>query len=143
MNISPDELLSLQSGMSAKDVEIARLKERVAQLETERDLWQARAMQTGAVTVEKGMPTGRNRFVVLSVQKLRAVLEKIQDVKILSVVSLILQKALPVEATAEDCRMITEIVPLPQKQNLMLMAQGDVKVEGDLNNVHDNKVVNF
>ena len=49
MNISPDEFMTLQGGMSAKDVRIAQLEEQVAQLTKERDLWQARALAAGGM----------------------------------------------------------------------------------------------
>ncbi|MBQ9655882.1 MAG: hypothetical protein IJV38_07645 [Prevotella sp.] len=44
MNLTPDEFLNLQSGMSAKDVRIAQLEAEVAQLKTERDLWKERVL---------------------------------------------------------------------------------------------------
>lgn len=141
LNISPDEFLNLQNGISAKDVEIARLKEQVAQLEEERDLWRTRALNSDVT--QKNVMTNKNCFVVLSMQRLKSVLEKIQDVKILSLVSFILQKALPQDATAEECKAIAEMMPVPHKPSLSLTANGDVKVAGNYNDVHDNKAVNF
>ena len=58
MNISPDEFMALQGGMSAKDVRIAQLEEQVAQLIKERDLWQSRALQSGKSMVD-GVSVGR------------------------------------------------------------------------------------
>ena len=141
MNISPDEFMSLQGGMSAKDVEIARLKDQVVQLTKERDQWQMRAMETGTKVPSRS--TGRCRFIVIPVQKLKAVLSKIHDFKLLGAIGLILQKSLPDNATAEECQAIAEIVPIPQLPNLTLTPEGDVNIEGDWNDVHDNETVNF
>jgi len=135
--------MSLQGGVSAKDVEIARLKEQVAQLTEERDLWRARAQTSDIELKNTEKKSGCNRFIVISAQKLRSVLTKIHDVKILSVVAFILQKALPDTVTSEECKTIAEIVPLPQLPNLTLTAEGDVNVEGDWQDVHDNQTVNF
>lgn len=135
--------MSLQGGMSAKDMEIARLKMQVAQLTEERDLWRTRAQNSDIGLKNTEMMSGRNRFIVISAQKLKSVLAKIHDVKILSVVAFILQKALPDTATSEECKTIADLTPLPQLPNLTLTAEGDVNVEGDWKDVHDNQSVNF
>ena len=142
MNISPDEFMTLQGGMSAKDVRIAQLEEQVAQLTKERDLWQARALAAGGVMpADKGeMKEGR---LVVSVRKLKEMLAKIKDVKIVSVIGMILQKALTRESSAGDCKLVADIVPLPSSPSLTVTADGDVKVEGNWNDVHDNGTVNF
>lgn len=141
MNISPDEFMALQGGMSAKDVRIAQLEEQVAQLIKERDLWQSRALQSGKSMVD-GVSV-RSRFIVISRQKLKALVDKIQDVKLLAFVAFFLQKVLPNEASADDCKAISDIIPLPHLPQLTLNADGDINVEGNWNDVHDNKDVNF
>lgn len=142
MNISPDEFMSLQGGMSAKDVRIAQLEEQVAQLTKERDLWQARALQSGRSMMDDGVP-GRSRFIVISSQKLRALVDKIHDLKLLSFVAFLLQKVLPNEASAEDCKAIADIIPMPHLPQLTLNAEGDIHVDGDWNDIHDNNKVNI
>ena len=82
MNISPDEFMSLQDGMSAKDVRIAQLEKQVEQLTEERDLWQARALKSGKPMVD-GVPV-RSRFIIISRQKLKALVDRIQDVELLA-----------------------------------------------------------
>lgn len=141
MNISPDEFMTLQVGMSAKDVRIAQLEEQVAQLTKERDLWQARAMESG-----KSMADGvsvRSQFIVISRQKLKALVDRIQDVKLLAFVAFLLQKVLPNDASAEDCKAIADIIPLPHLPRLTLNADGDINVGGNWNDIHDNEKVNI
>ena len=133
--------MELHERISPKDVEIARLRELVAQLKEERDLWQARALTANGT--EGGKDKAAERFIVISAKKLKEVLSKIHDVHILSLVSFVLQKALPKEGAAENGQLVSEIVPLPQSPSLTLKADGDVKVEGDWNDVHHNGAVNF
>lgn len=141
MNISPDEFMSLQDGMSAKDVRIAQLEKQVEQLTEERDLWQARALKSGKPMVD-GVPV-RSRFIIISRQKLKALVDRIQDVKLLAFVAFLLQKVLPNDASAEDCKAIADIIPMPHPPQLTLNAEGDIHVDGDWNDIHDNNKVNI
>lgn len=143
MNISADEFLTLQGGMSAKDVRIAQLEKQVEQLTKERDLWQARALQSES---DKSMMDGvtvHSRFIVISRQKLKALVDKIHDVKLLAFVAFFLQKVLPNEASADDCKVIADIIPLPHLPRLTLNADGDINVGGNWNDIHDNGDVNI
>jgi uncharacterized coiled-coil protein SlyX len=133
--------MTLHDKLTAEELEIARLKEQVAQLTKERDYWQSRALKSGMSKVD-GVSV-RSRFIVISRQKLKALVDKIQDVKLLAFVSFFLQKVLPNEASADDCKAIADIIPLPHLPQLTLNAEGDINVEGDWNDVHDNKDVNF
>ena len=141
MNISPDEFMTLQGGMSAKDVRIAQLEEQVAQLTKERDLWQSRAMQSGQPKVDGGPAC--SRLIVISLQKLKALVGKIHDVKLLAFVAFFLQKVLPNEASADDCKAIADIIPLPHLPQLTLNADGDINVDGNWNDIHNNNEVNL
>jgi len=143
MNLTPDEFLNLQSGMSAKDVRIAQLEAEVAQLKTERDLWKERALAYEGKEFSSEKVPEKNKFIVISQHKLRSLLEKIRNVKILSLVAFVLQKALPNEADAEEYKALSEVMPVPELPNLSLTADGDIKVSGDWNDVHDNEAVNF
>ena len=141
MQFSIDEFMSLHDKLAAKELEIARLTEKVAQLTEERDYWQARAFASDDKKGKHRKSAGQ--VIVFSVKKLKGVLSKIHDVRILSVVAFVLQKALPKESAAEGCKQLTDIVPLPQLPSLTMRADGDLNVEGDWNDVHDNKEVNF
>ena len=143
MNISTDEFMSLQQGMSSKDVEIERLKAKVASLEDERDLWKMRALQQAPPEAAQEVCAccGGN-LIVISTQKLRALFQKLRDAKLLSVLAFVLQKVLPSWASANDYMAIAELVPVPSPPGLTVTAEGDINVEGDWNDVHDNgKVV--
>ena len=141
MQFSTEEFMTLHDKLTAEELEIARLKEQVAQLTKERDYWQSRALKSGMSKVDS--VSVRSRFIVISRQKLKALVDKIQDVKLLAFVSFFLQKVLPNEASADDCKAIADIIPLPHLPQLTLNAEGDINVEGDWNDVHDNKDVNF
>lgn len=141
MQFSTEEFMTLHDKLTAEELEIARLKEQVAQLTKERDYWQSHALKSGMSKVD-GVSV-RSRFIVISRQKLKALVDKIQDVKLLAFVSFFLQKVLPNEASADDCKAIADIIPLPHLPQLTLNAEGDINVEGDWNDVHDNKDVNF
>lgn len=143
MNLTPDEFLNLQSGMSAKDVRIAQLEAEVAQLKTERDLWKERVLAYEGKEFSSEKVSEKKKFIVISQHKLRSLLEKIRNVKILSLVAFVLQKALPNEADAEEYKALSEVMPVPELPNLSLTADGDIRVSGDWNDVHDNEAVNF
>lgn len=143
MNLTPEEFLNLQSGMGAKDVRIAQLEAEVAQLRSERDLWMERALACERTDSSSEKVLGKKIFIVISQQKLRALLQKIHNVKILSLVAFVLQKALPNEADADEYKAVSEVMPVPELPNLSLTADGDIKVSGDWNDVHDNEAVNF
>jgi len=143
MNLTPDEFLNLQSGMSAKDVRIAQLEAEVAQLKTERDLWKERVLAYEGKEFSSEKVSEKKKFIVISQHKLRSLLEKIRNVKILSLVAFVLQKALPNEADAEEYKALSEVMPVPELPNLSLTADGDIRVNGDWNDVHDNEAVNF
>jgi hypothetical protein len=143
MNMTPGEFMELQNGLNAKDIRIAQLETEVAQLEAERDLWKERALAyCGNASAAERTPGG-NRFIVISQHKLRSLLEKIRNVKVLSLVAFVLQKALPNEADAEEYKALSEVMPVPELPNLSLTADGDIEVNGDWNDVHDNEAVNF
>ena len=141
MNISPNEFMTLQGGMSAKDVRIAQLEKQVEQLTEERDLWQARALKSGKPMVD-GVPV-RSRFIIISRQKLKTLVDRIQDVNLLAFVAFLLQKVLPNDASADDCKAIADIIPLPHLPRLTLNADGDINVGGNWNDIHDNNKVNI
>ena len=133
--------MDLQMDMSTKDVENARLRDELERMRKERDDW--RALALGAGVKDKETTTGYGRFIVIPVQKLKTVLKTIHDVKLLGFLALLMQKCLRDNATAEECQAIAEVVPLPQPQPLKLTAEGDINVEGNWNDIHDNEKVHF
>jgi hypothetical protein len=115
----------------------------VAQLKTERDLWKERVLAYEGKEFSLEKVPEKNKFIVISQHKLRSLLEKIRNVKVLSLVAFVLQKALPNEADAEEYKALSEVMPVPELPNLSLTADGDIEVNGDWNDVHDNEAVNF
>lgn len=81
--------------------------------------------------------------IILSVELLKTVLSKIHSLHILSIVALVLQKTLHRKATAEESRKIADLVPLPELPSLHLTADGNIDVDGDWNDIHDNAHVNL
>lgn len=157
ITISTEEFMKLQQGISAKDVEIAKLKEQVAQREEERDLWKDRALKAEeilkteeALNVDMVMDSATEKdksesggVIVLSVELLMAILAKIHNLHILAVITLILQKALHRKATAEESRQIADLVPLPELPPIHISAEGNVDVNGNWTDIHDNSNVNL
>jgi len=144
MEITTDEFFKLQQVMSAKDIEIARLKEQVAQLTDERDQWMARALDRDAEQADAVVDKQHSgKFIVLSVELLKTVLSKIHNLNILSVVALVLQKALHRDDNGKASSTIAELVPLPPLPTISLTANGDIDVEGNWNDIHNNDNVNL
>lgn len=157
ITISTEEFMKLQQAASAKEIEIAKLREQVAQREEERDQWMARALKAEdvlkteeALNVEMVMDSATEKeqsnsggVIVLSVELLKALLAKIHNLHILAIIALVLQKALHRKASAEESRQIAEMVPLPNLPSINLTANGDIDVEGNWNDVHDNANVNL
>ena len=54
---------------------------------------------------------------------------------------MLLQKSLPDNAPPEECKLIAELIPLPQKSPITVHADGAVRVNGNYNDVHDNETV--
>ena len=52
MQFSTEEFMTLHDKLTAEELEIARLKEQVAQLTKERDYWQSRALKSGMSKVD-------------------------------------------------------------------------------------------
>lgn len=157
ITISTEEFMKLQQAAIAKEIEIAKLREQVAQREEERDQWMARALKAEdvlnteeALNVEMVMDSATEKeqsnsggVIVLSVELLKAILAKIHNLHILAIIALVLQKALHRKASAEESRQIAEMVPLPNLPSINLTANGDIDVEGNWNDVHDNTNVNL
>ena len=140
MSFTLEEAMDLHERLTPKELEIARLKESEAQLKKERDYWQARALEAEGKKDKERKSKG---FIVISAKRLKKVLSTIHNVNILSVVFLVLHKSFPKDSSAEDTKQLCEIIPLPNLSPLTLTANGDINVNGNYNEVHDNEEVNF
>ncbi|MBP3789603.1 MAG: hypothetical protein J6I52_08285 [Prevotella sp.] len=145
MEITPQEFMNLQSGISAKDVLIAKLRDELEQTKADRDVWKERAQaacaaERAACAEEGACAEGHRKegVVVLSVALLKSILAKIHNLHILAVIALVLQRALHRGASAEERCSISELVPLPELPSISLTANGDIDVKGDWMDIHDN-----
>ena len=128
MEVTVNEFLSIQGEMSARDNEIERLSAWVINLKREAEKW-----KTLALSIHSEKAVECSDFIVIPIQKLKKVVSGIQDVQLLGSLSMLLQKCLPDNAPPEECKMIADIIPLPQRPALSLQNVGDVHIDGDVN----------
>ncbi len=137
MTISPEEFFKISSGLSDKDVENQRLRNELAQVTRERDLLLHRVLQ-----MESNEDVRRPGFVQLSMEKIRGLLAKVQDLNVISTFVMFLIKALPDGTRAEDLKNISDLMHVPQQAPLTLAAQGDLKVSAEIIDIHGNNFTN-
>lgn len=130
ININPEEVSEFQTRISRKDMRIAELEKQVEQLTRERDLALSRASLPSNDETES-MTWLCSRFIVISKQKLKNALAKIQDANAIGLLGVLLQKCLHEDATPEESTAIIDAISLPQSPSLSLTAEGDVKVSGN------------
>ena len=135
------EFFSFQEKLNDKDKQIAQLQTELARMKEERDAWQIRANNSRALTMNK--TTGDGDLIVISRQKLQSILSKINDVKMLAMLHYVFHKILPDNTSADDCKAISNLFPEPSIVQPTLTAEGDLKVEGNWNDIHDNQKVNI
>ena len=147
ITISTEELMQIQQSQNAKAIRIDKLEAQVADMKNDCDYWKSRALKAEAMLKlehqgEENAGKESGKFIVLSVELLKSVLSKIHNLNILAVISLVIQKTLHHDATAEDKCVISDLVPLPHLPTISLTADGDIQVDGDWNDIHDNNNVN-
>ena len=148
IKISSDECFDFQKRYAEQAVRIVSLESEVATLKNDCDYWKQRALKAEgeAATKEaaKGAAntTARERYIVISVNAIANILGKIHNVKISAIVAFLMQKMLPNDAV-EDSKAIADAVPIAGLPTISLTADGDINVEGNLNDIHDNDEVNI
>ena len=141
MKLSLKEFFSFQEKLNDKDKQIAQLQTELARMKEERDAWQIRANNSRALTMNK--TTGDGDLIVVSRQKLKSILSKLSDAKELGLLLYVFQKIVPDNTSADDCKAISNLFPEPNIVQPTLTAEGDLKVEGNWNDIHDNQKVNI
>lgn len=144
IKISTDECLDFQKRYAEQAVKIVALESEVATLKKDCDYWKQRALKAEAgesAKLSANVPA-RERYIMIPVNAIANILGKIHNVKISAIVAFLLQKMLPKDAV-EDSRAIADAVPIAGLPNISLTAEGDIKVEGNLNDIHDNDEVNI
>jgi hypothetical protein len=148
ITISTDEYMKIQQSQSAKDVRIAQLEVQVTDMKNDCDYWKDRALKAEEILKAENMGEKEERkdprkFIVLSVERLKAVFSKIHNLSILAVAAFVIQKALHRDASSTDNGSIADIVSMPQIPTISLTAEGDIEVEGNWNDIHHNNNVNL
>ena len=136
-----NEFFSLQQSLNEREKHIAKLESELARMKEERDAWQARANNSRALTMNK--TTGDGDLIVVSRQKLKSILSKLSDAKELGLLLYVFQKIVPDCTSAEERKAIIELFPEPSSMQPVITAEGDLKVEGNWNDIHDNHEVNI
>lgn len=126
MTISTEELFRISSGLSDKDVENQRLRDENAQLSKKCELLVQRVLQMEQM---QGCEQARQMgFVQLSLEKIRGLLSKVQDLNLISTFVMFLMKALPDGACAEDVKKLSDLMHVPQQPHLTLTNQFNAPV---------------
>ena len=144
IKISPDECLDFQKRYAEQAVKIVALESEVAMLKKDCDYWKQRALRLEAEAVAKRSENTpvQERYIIIPVKAIASILGKIHNVTISAIVAFLMQKMLPKDAF-EDSKAIADAVPMPSLPNISLTAEGDIKIEGNLNDIHDNDKVNI
>lgn len=137
MQLTTDELLTIHTKLSDKEMQIVRLQNEVKRLTEENERLRQNALQQ-QVTMQGG-----TQFIILKLDKVCRVLRNLKDTRMVSFIYTALQKMLPSDTTPEAIRQITDSVSLEVLPLVNLTADGDINVAGNLNNIHDNEQVNF
>ena len=144
IKISSDEYFDFQDHHAEQAVRIAALESEVATLKEDCDYWKRRALKAEGekAAKEAANTTARERYIVIPVRTMTNILEKIHNVKISAIFAFLLQKMLPSDAV-EDSKAIADAVPIAGLPTITFTADGDINVEGNLNDIHDNDKVNI
>ena len=137
MQLTTDELLTIHTQLSDKEMQIAKLQNEVKRLTEENERLRQNALQQ-QVTMQGGP-----QFIILKLDKVCRVLRNLKDTRMVSFIYTALQKMLPSDTTPEAIRQITDSVSLEVLPLVNLTTDGDINVAGNLNNIHDNEQVNF
>ena len=148
ITISTDEYMKIQQSQSSKDVLIAQLEAQVADMKNDCDYWKNRALKAEEIQKvesngEKEVKKDSGKFIVISVERLKAIFSKIHDLSILAILAFVIQKTLHRDDNSTDSGSIADLVSLPQLPTISLTADGNIEVEGNWNDIHHNGKVNL
>lgn len=140
-----NEIKELQEAVSARDVEIARLRAENMRLIKENESHVLSGGNKTWFSVDcpaKGFPP---HVIPVDVDSLKKVLGEIDDPSVLSVIGMVLMKSLPQNASLEFYQTITQAIGFPPPKTSL---PTHVSVAGNLitqevNDIHGNNKVNF
>ena len=129
ITLTLEELMKLQQSLSQKDIEIALLKKEVEELRNK-------------VGTPENAPTD-GQFITLNLDNVCKVIEKMRGKPgWVSFLYLALQKMMPdgmPVLASQRMQAAASLESLP----INLMASGDIRIDGNYNNIHDNDSVNL
>lgn len=129
ISLTLEELMKLQQSLSQKDIEIALLKREVEELRN----------KVGAA----GNAPADGKFITFNVDHVCEVLEGLRGKPgWVSFLYLALQKMMPdgmPVLASQRMQAAASLESLP----INLMASGDIRIDGNYNNIHDNDSVNL
>jgi hypothetical protein len=131
MTISTEELFQISSGLSDKDVENQRLRDENEQLRKQCDLLFQRVLQLEQM--QDCAEGARMGFVQLSLEKIRGLLSRVQDLNVISTFVMFLLKTLPDGTRAEDVKNISDLMQVPGQQPTLTLNHFNAPV-GIVNN---------
>ena len=143
MTVTPEELNTIYGGLGEKYAQIAmqakQIEEQAAlikKLTEERDMWKTRAIESckDAGTEHKN----DSDLIVISTTKLSCLFSRIRSIEMKGMLISVIQALLPNNTSSEIYKLISQISPLKDDPQIKIDAKGDVKVDGDYQDIHDN-----
>ena len=77
-------------------------------------------------------------LIVISTTKLSCLFSRIRSIEMKGMLISVIQALLPNNTSSEIYKLISQISPLKDDPQIKIDAKGDVKVDGDYNDIHDN-----
>jgi uncharacterized coiled-coil protein SlyX len=151
--LSAQKIKALEERIAAQERRIAAQDERIATLEGELDsskkdaeYWRQSCERAETMKAASEMENlYLKNYFMLSLERIRAFVERLKSIDHWAFLRTFMQWALPEELQAKELPLIDKVMPMPQPQkpSVTVTAEGDVNVEGNYNDVHDNDKVTF
>lgn len=151
--LSAQKIKALEERIAAQERRIAAQDERIATLEGELDsskkdaeYWRRSCERAETMKAASEMENlYLKNYFMLSLERIRAFVERLKSIDHWAFLRTFMQWALPEELQAKELPLIDKVMPMPQPQkpSVTVTAEGDVNVEGNYNDVHDNDKVTF
>jgi len=130
MQLSPDEFMKLQGSISDKDIELAMLRKEVEHLRCQ--------------AIAEGNAQTDSKFITLPMENVCRVLRDLKgSPNLVSFLFLALQKMMPADGVSAGAVQRMLAAASLESTPLGISAQGDIRVEGNYNHLHDNDNVNL
>jgi uncharacterized coiled-coil protein SlyX len=151
--LSAQKIKALEERIASQERRIAAQDERIKTLEGELDsskkdaeYWRQSCERAETMKAASEMENlYLKNYFMLSLERIRAFVERLKSIDHWAFLRTFMQWALPEELQAKELPLIDKVMPMPQPQkpSVTVTAEGDVNVEGNYNDVHDNDKVTF